>query len=136
MSVLGERVSVEMEVPFYDVDPLQIVWHGHYYKYVEIARTKLMRSKGIDGSEVIKSGYLLVVIESKCRHSFPLYYGDLFRVDAWFKDIDYRINVGFEIINKTHNRRAARGHTILAALNSSGNLVIGTPDALLERIRS
>lgn len=135
MSVPEERVSVEMEVPFYDVDSLQIVWHGNYYKYVEVARTKLMRMKGLDGSELITSGYLLVVIESKCRHSFPLYYGDLFRVDAWFKDIDYRINVGFEIFNKTHNRRSARGHTILAALNSSGNLLIGTPNVLLERLR-
>jgi acyl-CoA thioester hydrolase len=135
MSVPEERVSVEMEVPFYDVDPLQIVWHGNYYKYVEVARTKLMRMKGIDGLELVKSNYLLVVIESKCRHSFPLYYGDLFRVDAWFKDIDYRINVGFEIFNKTHNRRAAHGHTILASLDSDGHLLIGTPNTLLERLR-
>ena len=25
-------VSVELEVPFHDVDSLHIVWHGHYYK--------------------------------------------------------------------------------------------------------
>ncbi|MEZ4452430.1 MAG: hypothetical protein R3B09_23395 [Nannocystaceae bacterium] len=34
MSRLHE-VSVDFEVPFHDVDALRIVWHGHYYKYME-----------------------------------------------------------------------------------------------------
>ena len=44
----GQRLhetSVEIEVPFHDVDALRIVWHGHYYKYLELARTQLLRSR-------------------------------------------------------------------------------------------
>ena len=25
-------------MPFHDVDALHVVWHGHYYKYLELAR--------------------------------------------------------------------------------------------------
>lgn len=132
----SDRVAVEMNVPFFDVDPMQVVWHGNYYKYVEIARNELMRSKGIEPWEVAQTGYLFVVIESKCRHSYALRYNERFRVTAWFKDIDYRLNVGFEITNLTHNRRAARGHTILATLDAEGNLLLGTPNAILEKIRA
>ena len=132
----SDQVAVEMNVPFYDVDPMQIVWHGNYYKYVEIARNELMRSKGIEPWEVARNGYLFVVIESKCRHSYALRYNERFRVTARFKDIDYRLNVGFEIMNLTHNRRAARGHTVLATLDAEGNLLLGTPDAILKRIRA
>ena len=29
---------IELTVPFYDVDSMDIVWHGHYLKYFEDAR--------------------------------------------------------------------------------------------------
>ena len=29
--------STIVEVPFFDVDSMRIVWHGHYLKYFEIA---------------------------------------------------------------------------------------------------
>ena len=37
------ETSVELEVPLHDVDVLGIVWHGHYYKYLEAARTALLQ---------------------------------------------------------------------------------------------
>lgn len=27
-----------IDVPFFDVDSMNIAWHGHYVKYLEIAR--------------------------------------------------------------------------------------------------
>ena len=62
---LGDRVSVELEVPFHDLDPMRIVWHGNYYKYVEISRTALMREHRLDGPDVMQTGYSMVVIEKR-----------------------------------------------------------------------
>jgi len=42
------EATVELTVPFHDVDVLHVVWHGHYYKYLEVARTALMKSAGLD----------------------------------------------------------------------------------------
>ena len=36
------HIDVEMQVPFFDVDMLEIVWHGHYVKYLEVARCALL----------------------------------------------------------------------------------------------
>ena len=36
-------VSTEIEVPFYDIDPMDIVWHGNYIKYFEVARCALLK---------------------------------------------------------------------------------------------
>ena len=35
-------------VPFHDLDPLQIVWHGNYLKYFDIARFGLFKQAGLD----------------------------------------------------------------------------------------
>jgi acyl-CoA thioester hydrolase len=128
-------ISIELEVPFHDVDSLQIVWHGHYLKYLELARTALMRSRNLDVAEIVAAGYRQVVIETKCRYAFPLRYADRFRVDAWFRDVQNRINIGYEIINLTENRRALHGHTILVTTDAEGRMLLETPDALLQRLR-
>jgi acyl-CoA thioester hydrolase len=128
-------ISVELEVPFHDLDALQIVWHGNYLKYLEIARTALMRSRGLDVEQIVAAGYRQVVIETKCRYAFPLRYGDRFRVDAWFRDVDNRLNIGYEIFNLTHRRRSLHGHTILVTTDPEGRMLLETPHVLLDRLR-
>jgi acyl-CoA thioester hydrolase len=134
MNLPSHRVDVALEVPFHDVDGLHVVWHGHYYKYFEIARTALFRSCRLDVPDMIELGYRMVVIESKCRHVFPLRYGDKFRVSASFKEIEYRLHVAFEIFNLTEQRRAAKGHTLLATLDAAGNLLLATPAVMVTRV--
>jgi acyl-CoA thioester hydrolase len=127
-------VSIEVEVPFHDVDALRIVWHGHYYKYLELARTRLVRECGLDLGDLIGPQYRFLMIESGCRYAAPLTYGDRVRVDAWFWDVAHRLNIGYEVTNLSRGQRAARGHTVLATTDIQGRLLLRTPDAILERI--
>lgn len=127
-------VSLEIEVPFHDVDVLGVVWHGHYYKYLELARTKLLRGIGLDAGDLIGPRYRFLVAETRCRHGFPLRYGDRARVDAWLRDVRNRLHVAFEIVNLTHARRAARASTILVTLDARGRLLLETPREILDRI--
>ena len=129
------EVSIEHEVPFHDVDALRLVWHGHYYKYFELARTKLLRSCGLDAGDLVGGRYRFVVIDSRCRHGAPLRYGDRMRVSAWFGDLRRRIEIAYEIWNESSDRRAARGHTTLATLDGEGVLRFETPPEILARIR-
>ena len=124
-------VSVDLQVPFHDVDGMHVVWHGNYVKYMELARTELMRSRNLDVQQIIAFGYRQVVIETHCRHVFPLYYGDRFRVHAWFHDVQNRLNIRFEIINLTHDRRSLVGHTILVTTDADGHMLLETPEAIL-----
>ena len=32
----ADAAEIFGQVPFHDVDALHIVWHGHYYKYLEV----------------------------------------------------------------------------------------------------
>lgn len=134
MNPPAHRIEIELEVPFHDVDALHVVWHGHYYKYFELARTALLRSRRLDVPDMIELGYRMVVIESKCRHTFPLRYGDRFRVSAGFKEVEYRLHIAFEIMNLSAERRSATGYTMLATLDPAGNLLLGTPQCMIERL--
>lgn len=134
MKPAADAVSIELEVPFHDVDALKIVWHGHYCKYMELARTALVRARGLDMADVIGMGYGLLVVETRIRHVFPLRYGDRFRVTCWCVDLDHRIHVAYEIWNLTHGRRAARGSTKMVTTDAQGNLLYETPHAIASRL--
>ena len=58
---LSEEVLIE--IPFHDVDLMGVAWHGHYVKYLEIARTAMMRKIGLDFPELRDSGYLWPIVE-------------------------------------------------------------------------
>lgn len=128
------EITVELEVPFHDVDALHVVWHGHYYKYLEIARTELMRSRNLDNMEIVALGHRLLMMETRCRHVQPLRYGDRFSVRARFLDYEQRLNIGYEVKNLTAGVRAARGRTTLVSTDADGRLLLETPLAIRERI--
>ncbi len=133
MSRLHET-RVELEVPLHDVDVLGVVWHGHYFKYFEAARSRLLRDRGLDLDDMAALRLLFFVIDSHCRHSHPLFYGDRMCVSAWVKDTRHRIHIAYEIENMTSGLRAALGQSVVATTDVNRNLLIGTPDEICRRL--
>lgn len=134
MIVPADAVSVEIEIPFHDVDALHLVWHGHYYKYFEIARTALFRDRGLDQTFYLDQGVALVVMESQCRYKYPLRFGDRGRVSAWFGEVDHTMTIRFEVTNTLTGKRCAMGRTRLATIDSEGKFLTSIPDAILSKI--
>ena len=132
----ASAVSVELEVPFHDIDLLEVVWHGHYPKYLECARTALLRSRMLDAADVRALGYRFYVAESHTRHVAPMRYGDHVRVTAWFRDVENRLDIAYEISNLTRGGRCAQALTTLVTTTDEGTLCFVTPEPILQRLRA
>jgi acyl-CoA thioester hydrolase len=130
----ASAVSVELEVPFHDIDLLEVVWHGHYPKYFEAARTALLRSRRLDAPDMRDLGYRFYVTESHTRHLAPMCYGDRVRVAAWFREIENRLDIVYEIMNLTRACRCAQASTMLVTTTQEGILCLATPAPILERL--
>lgn len=127
-------VSYELEVPFHDCDPLFVVWHGHYFKYLELARTKLLQSVTLDVPDVRSLGYRMYVTDVRCRYVWPLRYGQTARVDAWFTDLTPLLRVAYEVTNVTEGRRAARAYTTIVVTDPQGHVVTEPPESFKARL--
>lgn len=140
MTMGSTRVSIELEVPFHDVDSLHVVWHGHYAKYLEIARTALLRALGFEPSAGASlpgrdsSGNSLRVVGSECRYLSPLHYGDRVKVTAWVKQREPKIVVAYDVWNLTRDKQSARARTSLVVVDAGGNLVRALSEQSLERL--
>ena len=127
-------VTVPHEIPFHDVDSLGIVWHGHYYKYFELARTALYRSLNFDVDDMGRLGFSFPVIESQCRYSEALRYGQPIDISAHFREWEYYILIEYRINETGSGKRAAYGHTKQAVCNLEGQLQPCVPESVADII--
>lgn len=109
--------EVKMKVPFFDLDPMQIVWHGNYLKYFDIARSELFDGLGVDLFEFHdRTRYIFPIIRSSVKHIHPLKRDDEFICRATVKDARSKIVVAFEIRLVADGTICARGTTEQAAV--------------------
>jgi len=128
---------VEILVPFHDVDSMNVVWHGNYFKYFEIARTELENRLGLTVPVLFDMGYVCPVIESHCRHISPMRNGDRGYCRAWIADVDRRVTVAYELVNESTNKRSAEGYTVQVTLDrDSREMMMGLPDEISKRVRA
>jgi len=93
-----KRAEVQLKVPFHDLDPAQIVWHGNYLKYFDIARFALFKDSGIDLYDYfIKRRFAFPVIKTSTKHIVPLRHGDDFICKATVIEARIKITLNFEI---------------------------------------
>ncbi|MBA4393153.1 MAG: acyl-CoA thioesterase [Desulfobacca sp.] len=109
---------VTLRVPYYDVDIMEIVWNGHYFKYFERARQALFLECGLDlRSYMIEKKIVFPVIRSKIKHIRPLRVNDEFISIAFLKEARIKIVLGFEIRLTSNGLICAKGESEQVALH-------------------
>lgn len=84
MLLTDPRFSAEIDltVPFHDVDAMGVVWHGHYLRYMEIAREALLNQFNYGYRQMEASGYLWPVVDARVKYRAPLTFEQPVRVQA------------------------------------------------------
>jgi acyl-CoA thioester hydrolase len=127
--------SVELEVPFHDVDAMNVVWHGHYLKYLEIARCALLRRFDYDYPQMQASGYLWPIVDCHLKYVRPARYGQRLRVTARLLEYHNRLRIGYEIHDRDSGERLTKGSTIQVAVDATtGELQFVSPAIVLARL--
>jgi acyl-CoA thioester hydrolase len=104
--------EVKIRVPFYDLDPMQIVWHANYLNYFEVARAALFENNGIDlYSFFAKQQLIFPIIKTSTKHILPLKHRDEIICKATLVEAYVKLVVDFEIRNTADGRICTRGRT-------------------------
>ena len=124
-----------IEVPFHDVDVMEVAWHGHYLKYFEIARGALLRAIDYDYAQMCESGYLWPVVECHVKYIRPARYGQKLKATAELVEHENRMKIAYVIRDAASGEVLTRGHTVQVAVSAqSGELQFVSPPALTERV--
>ena len=130
-----KQAEVEIEIPFHDVDVMGVAWHGHYVKYLEIARCALLDKIDYNYPQMRESGYAWPVIDVRIRYPQPLYFQQKVRVVAKLDEWENRLKVSYEIRDSESGKRLTRAYTVQVAMDmKTGEMMFASPDILFHKL--
>jgi acyl-CoA thioester hydrolase len=122
-------------VPFFDVDSMNVVWHGHYVKYLEIARCALLDAIGYGYARMRDDGYAWPVIDLQLRYVRPAHFGQRLCVRADLVEWQNRLKIHYLIRDADHGEPMTRASTVQVAVRlADGAMQLVSPQALVDAI--
>ena len=132
----GLTASETMRVPFHDVDPANVVWHGRYFKYFEEVRRTLLEELDYSYQSMMDSGYVWPVVDANVRYVRPLELDQRFVVTACIVEWELRLVIDYRIHSEDGTLHT-KARTIQVPVDAtSRELLIGSPSILIERIEA
>lgn len=127
--------DTEIEVQFYDLDPMQIVWHGNYVKYLEVARCALLDLIGYNYEQMKESGYAWPVIDMNLRYIGSAVFGQRLTLRAEIVEYENRLKINYLISDALSGKRLNRASTTQVAVDlKSGEMCFVSPAILFDKL--
>jgi acyl-CoA thioester hydrolase len=127
--------AIELQVPFHDVDMMEVVWHGHYVKYFEIARCALLDKIAYNYAQMRDSGYAWPVIDLRIRYVKPAAFSQIITIHAEIVEWENRLKINYQITDKLTGARLTKGYSIQVAIDSqTKTMCFESPRILLEKL--
>ncbi len=122
---------------FYDLDPMNVVWHGNYARYLEQARCDLLDALGYNYTEMGASGYAWPIVDLRLKYVRPIRFGQTIVVTATLVEYQNRLKIDYRIRDRDSGEVLTKASTIQVAVAlSSGEMQLESPAALTERVEA
>ncbi|MFB2830854.1 acyl-CoA thioesterase [Aeromonas jandaei] len=127
--------EIDVTVPFHDVDMMAVAWHGHYLRYIELARCALLDRIDYNYPQMEASGYLWPVIDVRMKYIAPLRFGQTVRVRATLVEYQHRLKIDYLLYDPQSGKRTSKGYTVQVAVSKqSGEMCFASPQVLLDKL--
>ena len=127
--------SITIEVPFHDLDPMEVVWHGNYVRYFERARHALLLALDYDYPQMKASGYAWPVVDLAVRYVRSARFAQKLIVSAKIVEWENRLRIRYEVRDAASGERLTKGETVQVAVEiASGELCFVSPPILFEKL--
>ena len=125
-----------MEVPFYDVDSMGIVWHGNYIKYLEQARCDMLTKIGYTYMDMYNDGVMYPIAKMEFKFIKPSKFGDKLRIETELKDTEPALNIKYTIYNDNTDEKVFKAKSMQICVDkNSMKSIYNEPIKLKEKIK-
>lgn len=124
-----------MRVPFHDIDPAGVAWHGRYFKYFESVRCELLEGLEYGYGGMKNSGYMWPVVDATVRYVRPLILDQKFQVTACLREWEIRLVVDYKIEDED-GVVYTKARTVQVPVDArTMELTLGSPQILIDNVK-
>jgi acyl-CoA thioester hydrolase len=129
-------VDVIVKTHFYDLDPMQVVWHGNYPRFLEQARCALLDKIAFNYLEMSATRYLWPIVDMRIKYVRPIRLSQEVRVTATMVEYENRIRIDYRITDAVTGETLTKAQTTQVAVDRETNeICLASPAELQERVR-
>ncbi|CAA7626551.1 thioesterase family protein [Magnetospirillum sp. UT-4] len=128
--------EIAVTAQFFDLDPMEVVWHGNYPRFLEPARVALLDHIGYGYGAMRDSGYAWPVVDMRLKYIRPVVLAQALRVEAVLAEYENRLVIDYRILDSASGEVLTKARTIqLAVRMATGETCLECPPDLTERVR-
>lgn len=125
--------KTRVAIRFNEVDSMGIVWHGHYFKYLEDGREAFGKEYGISYLDIYEKGFLAPVVSINCDFKKQLRYGDTIEIETHYEDTQAaKLIFHYTLYRYPSRELVATGKSIQVFLDDRHELMLTPPEFFNE----
>jgi acyl-CoA thioester hydrolase len=115
---------------------MQVVWHGNYARFLELARCALLEKIGYSYPEMARSGYFWPVVDMRIKYVRPVRMAQQIRLTATLLEYENRLRIDYRIVDAASGDLLSKAQTTqLAVAVGTGQLEFNSPNELVDKVR-
>ena len=127
--------EIEIVPAFHDIDSMDVVWHGHYVKYLELARCALLDKFDYGYTRMRESGYAWPIVDLRMKYSGPASFDQPLVVRAEIVEWESRLKMDYTIRDARTGKRIHRATSIQVAVDmATSQMQYVCPSVLWDRL--
>lgn len=130
------EAEIVVKANFYDLDPMEVVWHGNYARYLEDARCALLDHIGYNYSEMRNSGFSWPIVDMRIKYVRPIRFNQQVRVIAKLVEFENRIRIEYRLHDSSDGQLLTKAQTtqVAVALDTE-EMSFESPAILIEKVQ-
>ena len=125
----------EIKIPFHDLDPMDVVWHGNYIKYMEQARCDMFNKINYTYYDMKNDNYAYPVAKMQTKYISPLRFNQEVIIKTLLEEIEPAIIIKYKMYDKLTGKEVFCGETMQIGVNiSTGQSLYTAPANLLKKL--
>lgn len=126
--------TYELTVSFEDLDPMNIVWHGNYIKYMERARCDLFSKLNYTYFDMKEDFIAYPIAKLETKYIKPAEFNDKLKVETSIISIEPTLDITYKIYKSNEKIFTAKTMQIAVDINTKESIFV-PPKRLIEILK-
>ena len=123
----------EFKAEFFDTDPMGIMWHGNYVKFLEDGREAFGEEFGLSYLKIFNSGYFAPIVDLHIKYKKTASMGDVLIVETTYVPTkSAKLMFDYKITRESDGATILKASTTQLFVTKQGEFEITVPEFIRE----
>lgn len=129
------KTETKLTVQFYDLDPMNVVWHGNYLKYLESARCDLLKKIGYDYDNMRADGVVYPIAKMDLKYIKPCKFNQVLFVETIVEELEPSLIIKYNIFDEKSGEKVFSAKSMQICVDiKTGESIYSAPEGLKQKL--